>query len=345
VIESLFGFRRRVWVMAFAVALTACTPAVHIIEVTSPAESGPGSLRDAIERANDAEEPVRIVSGLPGAASVGITRELPALSGDEIEIDARGLKLVGGSCVRSDGRRGCSGLVVTGSGIAIRNLDVGGFLFDGISVRSDSANDVVISESYLHGNQDDGIGVSNGAQGIRITDCLIEGNGFRTKGKGVLVFDSATATLKDNVIRGNRDGVTISKNAQADLIGNLILRNYDKGLGVSGASLSGRGNEIRGNGLPDPARPAVPNGDGLRVGLTSSVRLVATRIVGNGDAAVVVMNDSVVELSDATLAGNGGPAVQASGDAVVRLIDVTWRDNAAPQLRTHGEARIEREAR
>lgn len=330
--------------MLFAAALSACTSTVRVIEVTSPAESGPGSLREAIERANDAADPVRIVSGLPDTTSVGITRELPALSGDEIELDARGLKLVGGTCVRADGREGCSGLVVTGSDISIRNLEAAGFLFDGVSVRSISANDVRISDSYLHGNLDDGIGVSNGAQKVRIFDCLIERNGFRTKGKGVLVFDSATATLKNNVIRGNRDGVTVSKHAHAELIGNLIIRNYDKGLGVSGARLSGRGNEIRGNGRPDAARPAVPNGDGLRVGLTSSVRLVDTHIVGNGDAAVVVMNESVVELLDATLAGNGGPAVQATGEALVRLLDVTWRDNSEPQLRTFDRARIERVA-
>jgi hypothetical protein len=332
------------WATLFALALSACTPAVRVIEVTSAAEFGAGSLREAIEQANRSARPVRIVSGISRAVSVGVTSELPPLAGDDIEFDARGLRLVGGACVRPDGRRGCSGLVITGSDIEIRNLDAAGFLFDGVSVRSATANDVRIAASHLHENSDDGIGVSNGAQGVRITDCLIEGNGFRTKGKGVLIFDSASAFLRDNVIRGNRDGVTVSKHAKAELVGNRIEQNYDKGLGVSGAQLIGRRNEIRANGLPDPKRPAVPNGDGLRVGLTSSVRLVDTRIVGNGDAAVVAMNDSVVELSDATLAGNGGPAVQAAGESLVRLIGVTWRDNASPQLRVHGAARIERES-
>jgi hypothetical protein len=341
--HRVFTKSKPLFLCAMALLVSACAGRVRVIEITSQLESGPGSLREAIERANGSERPVRIVSGFSEDADLRVSNELPALSGRGIEFDARGIEIVGGECTRPDGRRGCSGLVVTGVEITVRNLEVHDFLFDGVSVRGETAKDVRVVDSYLHDNQDDGVGVSNGASKVRVARCLLARNGFRTKGKGILVFDHAVATLENNVIRGNRDGVTVSKHATAKLVGNLIIDSYDKGLGVAGAEIFGRDNEIRGNGLPDPERGAAPNGDGLRVTLTSKVRLEKTRILGNGDAAVVVLNDSIVELRDATLAGNGGPAVSAGGQAVVRLIDVTWRDNAEPALRIEGDAAIHRE--
>lgn len=305
----------------------------RVFHVTSTVASAPGGLRQALEQAN--ADPVgrkRIVFDLGSKAVIPIVRALPAVTGSQIEIDAQGVTLKGGTCVRADGRSGCSGLVVRGTSITIRNLTATGFTFDGISVIGPRARDVSIVASVLYDNLDDGIGISAAAQQVLVEDCLLTGNGFRTKGKGVLVFDSSRATLRHNIVRGNRDGVTVSRHAEAVLENNRIEDNFDKGLGVSGAVVSGRENIIARNGKKSRDGQSPPNADGLRVGLTSSVKLSDTLIEDNGDAGVVVMDDSTVMLDGGHIIANAGVGVVARDRARVSLDRLVVADNAKAQI-------------
>jgi len=269
-----------------------------------------------------------------------VARELPPLLAYGIELDAAGLTLKGGSCVRPDGRKGCSGLVVEGALISVRGLRSTGFLFDGISVRG-GATDVSILDCRAYENLDDGIGISSGATNIVVSGCVLERNGFRTKGKGILVFDYAHAILRGNTIRLNRDGVTVSKGGRAELYSNEITDNFDKGLGVSAGELSGVGNTIARNGLDTGDGPS-PNADGLRVGIDSTVRLRDTTIIDNGDVGVVVMGFSSVVLRGGRIAGNAGVGVNVRDNAVVELLDVKLVDNGGGEFYLKGEGRLKR---
>jgi len=307
--------------------------------VTSTYSSGPGSIRDAIERANRSPSVKRIVSKLPARSVVYVFHQLPPLSAAGVAFDAAGMTLSGATCIRPDGRPGCDGLLVTGPNILVRNLRATAFTFDGIAVRGPEARRARVEACEAFRNGDDGIGISAGATDVLVKGCTLKHNGYRTKGKGVLVFDHATAELVGNTIHHNRDGVTVSRRAVANLIGNTIADNYDKGLGVTGAEARGRDNLIVRNGRPGPQGEPAPNADGLRVTLDGKVSLANTRILDNGDAGLVAIGQAKVCLDGGRIAGNGGFGVHARERADVELIAVTFGNN------TRGRTRIEEEAK
>jgi hypothetical protein len=291
----------------------APAPGVDILIVEAASAEAPGGLAVAIEAANAARRPVRIVSRLPRGTEIYVTRELPWLSGTDVTLEGNGLVLRDRDCVRRDERRGCSGLVVTGTRVTVRDVEATGFRFDGVSVRR--ATDVTIAASKLWANLDDGVGISEVSKRVTVKGCLLEANGFRSKGKGILVFDESEASLLDNVVVGNRDGVTISKRSHALLERNRILESYDKGLGIAGASAIGRDNVIADSGRGRRGLGSGANADGLRVTLDSVVRLENSAIVGSGDGGVVVEGTSRVELVGVRFADNAGGDARASPSA------------------------------
>lgn len=279
------------------------------IAVTAADSDAPGGIRAAIAAANAATEAAWITSRLPRGTAVLLSRELPALAGRDIELDGRGLVLTDDGCVRADGRRGCSGLVVTGERVVVRDVSATGFRFDGISVRG--ARGARILDSQLYRNLDDGIGISDAATDVEIADCVSEENGFRSKGKGVLIFDHSHAVLRENRIVGNRDGVTVSKRSHALLEDNEIADSYDKGLGVTGASAEAHGDRIVGSGAGRSRHGPGPNADGVRVTLDSRVSLERVTVTESGDRGVIATGDSRVTIEAGTIARNRG------GDLVV----------------------------
>lgn len=278
--------------------------------VDSAADSGPGSLRHAIRQANSAPGSTITVE-LGEREQIVVESALPAIVADGIRLDGRGVTLreaVG--CRRAGGKAGCDGLVVSASGVIIRNLRVAGFTFDGVAVRGSAAREVRLERIDAVDNLDDGVGVSNGAGPVLVEHSLLMGNGYRTKGKGLLVFDAADATLRDSLVLANRDGVTVSKDAKATLERVVIAGNWDKGLGIAGASAGGNQVDILANGRDEG--PAAPNRDGLRVGLGGVVSLGDCRIAGNGDGGVVVLDDSNVTLERCIVEANRGRPVSVA---------------------------------
>lgn len=314
---------------------SACSPSESastdaerlVIEITSTQGAGPGSVRAAIDAANGAGRSTRIVSRLDAGSEVTLVDALPALTAADTIFDANGLVLRGGACTRPDGRKGCDGLLIRGPKIRVNKLVAHDFTFDGIAVRGPAAVDVHVSDCHSYDNKDDGVGISAGAREVVVERCRLERNGFRTKGKGILVFDYAEAELRDNVVRGNRDGVTISRRAKANLVGNEIVGNYDKGFGVAGATATGERNTIAANGTGMPGMDRPPNGDGVRVTLDSSVRLVETVIADNGDSGVVVIGTAKFAMSGGRVSGNAGVGLRAAEMGSIALEGVELRDN------------------
>jgi len=302
------------------------------IAITSAESDAPGGVRAAIDAANATVVPVRILSRLPPATEIRIARELPPLAGREVDLHARGLVLAedAAGCVRSDGRKGCSGLVVTGQKIVVRELAATGFLFDGVSVRG--AKGLRILDGHFYRNLDDGIGISDHADDVEIAGCLLEGNGFRSKGKGVLVFDHSHALLRSNRIVGNRDGVTVSKRSHAVLEGNEILDSYDKGFGVTGASATASEDRIVGSGAGRTPEGEGPNADGVRASLDASIELHGVVVTESGDAGVVAADDSRIRVVGSTIARNKGGDVRATERALVVVDDreIRGRDYGKP---------------
>ncbi len=319
-------------------AINGCATAQVAIRVTSAATDGPGTLRAAIHQANTEEQPRRILSELPRGTVVSVDVELPALRRRGILFDAAGLRLAPEDCYRPSGKRGCSGLVVSGRDITVKDLVSTGFMFDGIAVRGAAARDVRILGCRASANLDDGIGISDHARGVVVEGCELRGNGFRTKGKGILVFDYAEAVLRHNTVRFNRDGITISRRSRAALVGNRIEQNYDKGFGVAGAWAVGRDNIIARNGLGgDQYETPPPNGDGVRITIDSEVELDDCVIEGNGDSGVVVIGAARLLLRGGRIAGNGGVGIGVDGHGVAELRGVSVYGNRGGRSARRGE--------
>ena len=278
-----------------------------LLRVTSGLDDGPGSLREAILEANEAPgSTIEVELGDSGLIVLG--RSLPPLTGADTTLNGGGVTLrEGEGCERPGRKKGCDGLVVAGPRVTVRDIDVAGFTFDGVAVRGADASDVHIEDVSAIDNLDDGIGVSEGARGVRIERCLLMGNGHRTKGKGLLVFSEAEATLSASLVIGNRDGVTVTRGSSADLEDVFVVGNFDKGVGLSAGTVVGRRLSISANGLGDTGHGRAPNGDGLRVGLAGEARLEDSRIAANGDTGVVVLDTSRVHLDRVLIEGNRRP--------------------------------------
>ena len=101
---------------------------------------------------------------------------------------------------------------------------------------------VTLTECTISGG---GIRLRNSAQ-VALTECTVSGN----KDSGVDVLDSAQVTLTGCTVSGNEYGLEVGNSARAVLIGNRFLNNRVYGIGVwsTEAQVTGRNNEMRGNG-------------------------------------------------------------------------------------------------
>ena len=185
------------------------------IAVTTVADSGPGSLRQAILDANATAEPDAICFAIPGGGvhTIALASALPAImqpvvidgytqpgaSENTLEVGSDAVVRIelDGSAAGDD----ANGLLLTGSGITVRGLAVGDF--DGDLVRIEGG----------------GENVAEGAEGL--------GNGLG------ITFENAGTS-------GNRVGGT------AEGAGNVIAFNTAAGVHFSDA---GAGNTILGNSI------------------------------------------------------------------------------------------------
>lgn len=305
-----------------------------VLAVTNAEDSGPSTLRDILTVANEAGLPVRIEIRLEPPAIIELRSSLPPLRAPGAVLDGGGALLRSHpDCSRPDDRFGCDGLVIRGPGITVRNLNAQGFLFDGFAIRGPRSVGSLIRGCAAMDNSDDGFGVSEGATGVEIRDCVSMDNGFRTKGKGILVFDDSEALLVGNVLIGNRDGLTVSRRAKATMIDTAVVGSFDKGVGVAGATLEGRGNLIAANGLGG-SEPA-PNADGLRATLGSRIHLIDTEISANGDTGVIALQGSDIQLDGGRVTDSGRYGVAAATKGMIGLLGTAVSGSETADFHLH----------
>jgi titin len=235
---------------------------IRDIGIDTVADSGPGSLRQAILDANDypngATIPLRYSGG--GPRTINVTSQLPTITKpfalDAWEIGGAEytgpplLELVGSGCPDTLPGVPCDGLVIQGDTSFINGIVVRNFAGNGIVLRGAAAYAGLIQNSYIGTNLAGDAAAGNGKSGI-----LIDG------GYGNPAYGNV---LSQNVISGNQVGVTIngsSANGNA-LLGNRIgtnaagtgrIPNLDDGVRIIGAPNTrigqpGEGNLISGNG-------------------------------------------------------------------------------------------------
>jgi Right handed beta helix region len=214
------------------VTLTSVAPIV----VTSTADSGAGSLRNAITQINGGvcSAGAAITFAIPGAGVQTITplSQLPALTCGPVMID--GYSQTGAVANSSasgsnnatiniglDGSNcsGCDGLQVTAGGQTIRGLAIYSFAGAGVSIGG--AGSVSLFGNYIGTDPGGMNALGNAATGVKITGGQLmlgssspgDANLVSANGVGVWVASTSRATISNNLIGGKRDGTSGNGNA------------------------------------------------------------------------------------------------------------------------------------
>jgi hypothetical protein len=246
----------------------------RLIVVTSPADSGPGSLRQALLDANDAPGENRIEFSLagPGPHTISVLSPLPSITSPVI-IDGESQPGFSGSPVLElDGSasEGADGLVITAGSSTVRGLVLHGFA-TGIRLEANGGN--IIQGNYIGTDLTGASAAGNSADGLFINS---SGNliGGTTPGAGNVISANsgsglrlATAGAFNTLVHGNfigtaadgstplgngRHGITLESGATGNTVGGTVagMANVIAFQTLNGVSLdptAGVGNGVLGN--------------------------------------------------------------------------------------------------
>jgi Right handed beta helix region/Domain of unknown function DUF11 len=278
---------------------TALTPLVRPFVVTSTANEGSGSLRQAILDANAASGPLRIAFHIdePSAnkwKTIRITAPLPALTAANTEIngatqsgatnpDGPDIEISGGGTVDGDG------LTIEGCKTTVANLAISGFGGNGISVVDAHHSATCTPYPELHhlfigtdptgsearpNGRGIGISIPNGSSlftvlgGALIHECVVSGN---TRSG---IFDLSGFVT----VWGNRIGVKAHSDDP--------LPNGGSGIFIGNGFGSAIGYDL---GLPANAGNVIAFNGQMGVAITAGVKTVSVRgnrIWGNGGLGI-----------------------------------------------------------
>jgi hypothetical protein len=241
--------------------------------VTSTADSGAGTLRDAITAANVAAGTDNISFAIgSGPQTISPTSALPTIT-DPVVIDATGQPgFAGTPLIRLDGSSagaGTTGLLVTAGSSTIRGLEVTGWSNRGIELSTGGSN-------------------------------LVAGNFVGTDGSAALP-NGAAGIIVDGGSASNTIGGTVSADR------NLVSGGSSRGITISGTNASS--NQIEGNyiGTNAAGSAAIPNQlDGILIvnGANGNTTGGTTPGASNLISGNVLAGVDVTAATQNTIAGN-----------------------------------------
>ena len=219
--------------LVFATALSPATisSSGQAILVTSTADSGPGTLRQALLDAQDGDtitfDPVVFPPTAP--VTISLTSELLEIQVNHLTLDASNAGVIlDGSQLGSDWQRGLK--LVSVQGCTVRGLQIANFSGPAIDIAGDARNNVIGGDRAIgngpfgQGNQliHNAIGVNLSTPGT--TQNLITGNLMGTDATGVAQLGN------------ERSGVWITEGASGNTVGpgNVIAYNGQAGIVVEG---------------------------------------------------------------------------------------------------------------
>ncbi len=301
---------------------TASGQSTSEIWVVSDGDVGAGTLRAAIEQANDSasDDLIRFQS----AMTLRPRSALPALKDDGITIDgsngtasadARPRIWLDGSLAGDT-----AGLELIAARGVVRGLGVSGFGRYGIGVIGASASDALIEGNWVGltsngeqaANRLSGIAVIGGARGAQILENRIGGNSAAGRtGHGVVVGGGGVdAVISGNVIgiahdgtpAPNDDGILVVDSAQASIVGNTIGNSKVAGV------------ELRETRLPIQI-------DGNRIGLRRDAGLASNDVgVFLGDGSV----DATIGRRSANVIAGNRVGIAVEQGARESVIENNW---------------------
>jgi hypothetical protein len=266
---------------------------VASLVVTSTADAGPGSLREALLTANALAGPDTIVFAIPGVGPFTIrpSSALPAIT-EAATIDATTQPgFAGTPIVELDGEDAppqTTGLTILSGGSTVRGLVINRFNGTGIELGGSPGS--LIVGNYIGTDLSGTVGLGNASDGIFLGDSA--GN----------TIGGTTAAAR-NVISGNGgNGLAI---VGSGAMNNLVQGNFI-GVNVTGAGPLGNG----GNGVFVDDLVTTNNTIG---GITPGA---GNTIAFNGGNGVVVLSGTAKSILSNAIFGNGGLGIDLGGDGV-----------------------------
>jgi hypothetical protein len=280
--------------------------------VTDPADSGPGTLRQAILDANAAAGADSISFDLPGEGAVRTIRPLAALPEVTGQTTIDG-KTQPGASVELDGSLAgpdANGLTVSGVSSIIRGLVINRFSAHGVSLQG--GNDIRLQGNYIGTDAAGNVDLGNGGAGVRVVagavlgDYNLPASGNVISGNGLAgVWRPPGGSLRAGALTllGNRIGTNAAGDRAVPNDGDGVLAESGEvviGAGFAAATrnvISGnRGNGVRlaatatgfasitGNYIGTDASGAAPIGNGENgvLGLGGRPMVRGNVISGNG---------------------------------------------------------------
>jgi hypothetical protein len=260
------------------VALSAQAPAQAAeLTVTSPADSGPGTLRALLAAANPLDtirfSPAAFPPGAP--TSIHLTTPLPTIIDDNLTIDASdtGVVLEGWLTPPTT-----FGLRISADGVRVQGLAIIGFSSSGILIEAGSVGTVI------GGDRGQGSGpYGRGNRLSRNTANGLEIRGPGTAGTQVLGNWIGLSAAGSGGEGNGNNGVSIFAGAMSTTVGGVTagLRNTIGGNGGNGILISGSGTNdslLIGNyiGVESNGAIAAPNG---RHGVELALRATASSAI------------------------------------------------------------------
>ncbi|CAB1056387.1 Flagellar hook-length control protein FliK, partial [Olavius sp. associated proteobacterium Delta 1] len=267
-----------------AVDFTSTFTTAPLFTINSPADSGFGTLRQALELAdtNGKSDSIQFSENLKGA-TITLYAALPVLTEGNTEIDGD-IDGDGKPDIVLDGSLtwDVDGLVIQSSGNIIRGLIIGDFTKNGIALKEGSSSNI-IENCYLGTNPDATAEDANGQYGLAI-------------------INAPQNEIIGNVIGGNLDaGVYISGSQSID---NALSGNF---IGTNPAGSINLGNKGAGIWIDEDASNNILGGFDLTDG---------NRIAFNEQGGIVVVSGTGHAILQNIFHDNEGLAIDLGNDGV-----------------------------
>ncbi|MCX6137105.1 MAG: FG-GAP-like repeat-containing protein [Ignavibacteriales bacterium] len=254
------------------------------LSVNSRADSGPGTLRQALLDAASGNIIIFDTTAFPSSnpATIALTsRELPVMTRGNITIDASAAGVIlDGSSLTS----GC-GITISSSYNVVKGLQIINFPFFGINFYPGSCYNIIGGElpfegNVIYGNKQNGISVG----GVGTIYNKLTGNYVGTNRDGTYTISNngtgiiLGANARFNTIGGNRPG---QKNK---------ICNFINGIGILGNADS---NIVAGNyiGIIDPSLNPLPNLVGISISSQGNI-IGPNNVISGNTATGIAINSS-----------------------------------------------------